>query len=167
MPDNRHISTRPLTKSDGVHIWRIARDAGALDLNSLYSYLLMCHHFGETSIAAVSDSEVIGFITGYITPASRETLFIWQVAVNHGFRGKGVARKMLLDLVERHLHRGITRVEATIEPSNNKSLGLFTAVARHLNAPWEYTSDLFGKSDFGPVAHEPERLFRIGPITSV
>src|SRR2546426_608548 len=87
---------------DGAAIWRIARDSQALDLNSSYSYLLWCRDFAATSVVArAADGEPVAFVTGYIRPDRPETLVVWQVAVDHAHRGRGLAGALLDGLTAR------------------------------------------------------------------
>ena len=165
MSGNQKIINRPLKKSDGIHLWRLAGNTHSLDLNSLYHYLLFSHHFAECSVVAETDSGIVGFATGYIPPGQPDTLFIWQAAVDSESRGNGIGKRMILDVYKRNRGCGITFIEATITPSNKSSIGLFTSVARQLHADWEYSDVMFPKTAFGSEKHEAEILFRIGPIS--
>ncbi len=124
------------TKRDGAALWRIARDSQKLDLNSSYAYLLWCVDFADTSVVARVDEEIVGFVIGYRRPTEPDAVLVWQVAVDASQRGRGLAGA-LLD-------------------------GLFTSFAKRWNATLE-RSRLFESDDF-PDAHEPEDLFRIGPL---
>jgi L-2,4-diaminobutyric acid acetyltransferase len=145
--------------TDGSACWRLAAASGVLDVNSRYAYLLWCRDFAATSVVARNGGEVIGFVTGYLRPSDQETLLVWQVAVDEQARGLGVAAAMLDALVER---LPVSHVETTITPDNAASVALFTAFARRVGAPVQ-RSELFG-SDLLGTDHEPEVLFRIGPI---
>jgi L-2,4-diaminobutyric acid acetyltransferase len=143
---------------DGQHLWRIARDSQTLDLNSPYSYLLWCRDFSATSVVVRSGGEVHGFVTGFERPEEPGTLFVWQVAVDAAWRGRALAGRMLGHLAD-HGHR---YVEATVTPDNIASARLFTAFARDRGARLARTPLLSG--DLFPGDHEPEELYRIGPL---
>lgn len=145
--------------TDGVACWRLAAASRVLDVNSRYAYVLWCRDFADTSVVARKDGAVIGFITGYLRPSDPATLLVWQVAVDEQARGSGVAAAMLDALVGRVPAR---HVETTITPDNAASVALFTAFARRAGAALQ-RSELFG-SDLLGADHEPELLFRIGPI---
>lgn len=145
--------------ADGVACWRLAAASRVLDVNSRYAYLLWCRDFADTSVVARSGGEVVGFITGYRRPSDPATLLVWQVAVDEQVRGSGVAARMLDALVERV---PVTHLETTITPGNAASVALFSAFARRVDAPVQ-RSELFGSDVLG-TDHEPEHLFRIGPI---
>ncbi|MCT7355392.1 diaminobutyrate acetyltransferase [Streptomyces sp. 15-116A] len=160
-----HID-RP-TVADGAVLWRIARDSKVLDLNSSYSYLLWCRDFAATSAVARDDSgEAIGFVTGYVRPDSPRTLLIWQVAVDETHRGRGLAAALLDGLVARTAaEHGVTTVETTITPGNTASERLFTAFAERHGARLE-REVLFETGQFPDGPHDPEVLYRIGPVSA-
>ena len=147
---------------DGPELWRLARDSRVLDVNSPYSYVLWCRDFAGTSVVARSNTGPCGFITGYIRPGSPDTFFVWQVAVGSSFRGQGLARRMLDALGDRLAPCGHIFMEATVTPDNTASTRMFESFARGRGCPLERTP-LFGTEHF-PEGHEPEHLFRIGPL---
>ncbi|MFE0178324.1 diaminobutyrate acetyltransferase [Streptomyces sp. NPDC059002] len=163
MPEGLRLSAPDV--ADGAAIWRIARDSKVLDLNSSYSYLLWCRDFAATSVVARdADGEVAGFITGYIRPERPGTLVIWQVAVDHAHRGKGLAAALLDGLTAQvAAGQAIGSLETTIAPSNTASEALFTSYARRHGASVERTV-LFDAGLFPDGGHEPEVLYLIEPL---
>lgn len=163
MPEGLRLDSPAV--ADGAAIWRIARDSKVLDLNSSYSYLLWCRDFAATSVVARgADGEPAGFITGYIRPERPDTLVVWQVAVDHGQRGRGLAGALLDGLTSKvAAERGLARVETTITPGNTASERLFTSYARRHGAQVG-REVLFDAGLFPDGGHEPEVLYRIGPI---
>lgn len=151
--------------ADGAALWRIARDSKTLDLNSSYSYLLWCRDFAATSaVARDADGEPIGFVTGYVRPDSLHTLLVWQVAVDEAHRGRGLAAALLDGLVARTAaEHGVNTVETTITPGNTASERLFTAFAERHGARLE-REVLFEADQFPDGPHDPEVLYRIGPL---
>lgn len=148
---------------DGTALWRIARDSRTLDLNSPYSYLLWCRDFARTSVVArASNGEAVGFVTGYVRPDSPRTLVVWQVAVDAAHRGRGLAAAMLDDLAQRAATEGVREIETTITPDNEASHRLFTSFGARHGARTE-REVLFHGALF-PDGHQPEVLYRIGPI---
>lgn len=157
---------RKPTKEDGAAVWQLIKNMQVLDLNSSYSYLMWCEIFSDTSIVAERDGNTVGFISGFIHPNSPNTLFIWQVAVNTSERGKGLATKMLRELLNRSASNDVQFVEATVSPSNKPSQSLFKGLAKKLDTNCDI-SDYFTSEDFPDEEeeHEDELLFKIGPIT--
>lgn len=172
---------------DGAAIWRIARDSEVLDLNSSYSYLLWCRDFAATSVVARDtradasagngtgtgtgsgsgqDGAPVAFVTGYIRPERPEALVVWQVAVDRDHRGKGLAGT-LLDALTRRVtkEQGITSVETTVTPDNIASDRMFHAYSERHGATLE-REVLFDGGLFPDAGHQPEVLYRIGPLTT-
>ncbi|MFI2433705.1 diaminobutyrate acetyltransferase [Streptomyces sp. NPDC018693] len=156
--------------ADGADIWRIAKESGKLDLNSSYSYLLWCRDFADTSAVARADADggrPVGFVTGFLRPQAPRTLLVWQVAVDAAHRGHGLAGALLDGLVGRlAAERGIDSVETTITPGNTASERLFTSFADRHGA-LVTREVLFGAGLFPDGPHDPEVLYRIGPLTHV
>jgi L-2,4-diaminobutyric acid acetyltransferase len=148
---------------DGAALWRIARDSGALDLNSSYSYLLWCRDFARTSVVARGrDGAPVGFVTGYIRPDRPRTLVVWQVAVDAAHRGRGLAARMLDGLTRLVCARGVRELETTITPDNAASIRLFTAYGERHGA--SVAREVLFDGGLFPDGHQPEVLYRIGPL---
>jgi L-2,4-diaminobutyric acid acetyltransferase len=147
---------------DGAALWRIARDSRGLDLNSSYAYLLWCRDFAATSVIARHRGDVVGFVTGYRRPASTDTLVVWQVAVDGEQRGRGLAGRLLDDLLDRLVPQGVRFLETTVTEDNTASNRLFQSLAARRRAGIDRT-ELFGSADF-PDQHDAEFRYRIGPL---
>ncbi|MEU3860194.1 diaminobutyrate acetyltransferase [Streptomyces sp. NPDC028722] len=157
---------RPAT-TDGAALWRIAKDSETLDLNSSYSYLLWCRDFAGTSaVARGADGEPVGFVTGYVRPDRPHTLLVWQVAVDAAHQGHGIAAALLDGLTARLVaERGITGLETTIAPGNTASERLFTSFAERHGA--RVTREVLFQAELFPDGpHDPEILYRIGPLSA-
>ena len=141
----------------------LAKESKTLDVNSCYHYLLLCRHFAKTSMVAVHEENVVGFVTGYIPPEESGTLFIWQVTVASPFRGKGLALGMLESLVHTLEHDRLSYLDTTITPDNEASIHLFTALSKRLGKPHTFNEIFFSEDQFGESGHMAEMLFRIGP----
>jgi L-2,4-diaminobutyric acid acetyltransferase len=161
---HRAYEMRPPAVADGLAMWRLAHEAGGLDANTAYAYVLWCRDFASTSIVAESDHEVIGFVTGYRRPGAPDTLFVWQVAVHPHHRGCGIAGGMLDALLARVAPEGVSYLEATVTPSNEGSLRTFGGVARRAGAPLAYPVEGGFDTEVLPEGHEAELVLRIGPV---
>ncbi|MBY8866049.1 diaminobutyrate acetyltransferase [Streptomyces sennicomposti] len=151
--------------ADGAALWRLAKDSRTLDVNSSYSYLLWCRDFAATSVVARDAyGEPVGFVTGYVRPDRPGTLLVWQVAVDAGHRGRGLAARLLDALAARvTAEQGVTDLETTITPGNTASERLFTSFAARHGARCE-RDVLFATEQFPDGPHDPEVLYRIGPL---
>lgn len=164
--DHPSITFRSPTPADAREMWRIARDSGALDLNSPYAYLLVADHFAATSVVAEAhDGRLAGFVAAYLPPNEPDVVFVWQVAVDHEHRGAGVARRLLHETIDRAWPLGARGLTATVTPGNDPSRRLFHAVAAERGARIDelplYDADLFPGE-----GHEPENRLVVAPLTS-
>jgi L-2,4-diaminobutyric acid acetyltransferase len=163
--DSTSITMRAPSPADGHQMWQLAKDSGGLDLNSPYAYLLAGHHFASTSVVAeASDGRLAGFVFAYSPQDRPDTVFVWQVATHPDFRGLGIGKRMLHQVIDQALPRGVTSMTATVTPSNDASRSLFNAVARDRGTGCdEYPC--FGAELFPTDEHEPEHEIYVGPFT--
>lgn len=164
--DAAGVSIAEPDRTDGAHLWRLARDSRVLDLNSSYAYMLWCRDFAGTSVVAKVDGNVVGFVTGFLRPEAPDTVMVWQVAVDARQRGRDLASRMLHTLVDRLSPQGVCWLQATVCRSNEASVRLFSALARDRGTGIE-RRDLFTPEDFPadePDGHEAEYLYVIGPF---
>lgn len=160
-----HTWMRAPQKSDAAGIHRLIAECPPLDLNSVYTYLLLSEYFDSTCVLAGSEDTLNGFVSGYVPPGRPDTLFVWQVAVHQRARGQSLGRRMLANLLQRPGLSHIQFIETTVGPGNRASRGMFASLARRLLAPIS-EQPLFERHMFGAQAHEDEPLLRIGPFSS-
>lgn len=148
---------------DGHNIFDLVKSCEPLDLNSVYSYLLLCQHFADTCVVAEENSRIVGFLSGYVPPLKEDVFFVWQVAVDGKARGQGIGKTLLKESLKRTASQRCLYLETTITLSNQASWNLFRSFAKDIEAPSKkclYFSERF----FGQERHEAEYLFRIGPF---
>lgn len=170
------IFFRAAQTDDGARMWAFVKEHGVLELNSAYCYMLMATHFGQHCMIAETaaqadadaDKELVGFVLSYRPPQKPAELFVWQIGVDPKMRGQGLAKKMLHKLLTLPANRGVQYITATVASDNEPSQALFRGFARDTNVDCDETE--FFTSDMFPAAldggHEPEELFRIGPLDS-
>lgn len=158
------VSLRVPTRQDGQAIHQLIKQCPPLDLNSVYTYLLLCEHFQQTCVVAEIDGELCGFVSAYIHPDRSDVLFVWQVAVHEQARGTGLGRSMLQALLGRPSTVAVRYLETTVGPDNVPSRRMFQALAASCDARIE-ESPLFESELFGSGNHDDERLLHIGPLT--
>lgn len=159
---------RTTTAADGAAIWRLVQEAGTLDLNSSYAYILLADRFGATCVIAEDAAgHPRGFVTGFVDPTRRETYFLWQVGVHPEARGAGLAGRMIDAILARPICASVMYLETTVSPSNEASAALFRSFARRrgtqLSVSDGYAESLFPSSS---SSHESEPLYRVGPFSS-
>jgi L-2,4-diaminobutyric acid acetyltransferase len=157
------IRFRPPVAEDGAALNELVTRCPPLDPNSVYCNLLQCTDFADTSIAADDNGRLIGFASGYRPPARPDTLFVWQVALDEQYRGRGIAKAMLVHLFERLQTQGVCCLETTISPGNRASEKLFRSLFRTLNLSCQ-TRLLFGRDRHFGGRHDDEVLYRAEPV---
>lgn len=150
--------------SDGSLIHDLVSRSPPLDVNSLYSYLLICAHFNHTSAVAEYEEKIVGYISAYIPPQKEDTLFIWQVAVQNRMRSRGVAKKMIINILRREEMQEVKFIETTVSPENDASRALFNGVASHLGTHFS-ESAFFTRELFADSGHPEEFKLKIGPFS--
>lgn len=154
---------KPLA-SDGFEIHQLIANSPPLDLNSVYSYYLLSDHFRDSCVVAESQGRVVGFLSAYRIPRRAQTLFVWQVVVNRALRGKRIAWRMLEALLSRYSRSEVVQVEATVNPSNAASRGLFEHLATEQGTTIEEECFLDAAAFGSGGGHESEILLRV-PLT--
>jgi L-2,4-diaminobutyric acid acetyltransferase len=148
---------------DGAQVWELIKRAGTLDLNSSYSYIMLCEFFPETCVIAEQNNQIVGFVSAFRPPIKENVIFVWQIAVDSSQRGKGLGKRLLHELLKRQACQDVRYLEATISPSNVPSQSLFRSLANSLDTDCE-VSECFPEEYFPGSGHEEELLFRIGPF---
>ncbi len=155
------VHFRQPSATDGLKIHRLVADSPPLDLNSIYSYYLLSGHFADTCVVAEQCGELIGFISAYRIPQRFDTLFVWQVVVSKASRGQRIAWRMLQALLARFSRDDVRYLEATVNPSNAASRGLFERLAETRTTAVQVKSFLAASAFGSSTEHEAEILLRI------
>ncbi len=158
------VSLRGPRVEDGAALWELVVHTGVLDENSPYLYLLVATHFAGSSIVAELDGRLVGFISAYRLPEDPTVLFVWQVAVHSDARGRGVATRMLLGLLERPDNAGVRRIHTTVTEDNTASRRMFAGLARRLDCPLVERPFIEAHHFPGEASHDAEPLLDIGPF---
>ncbi|MDX1490348.1 MAG: diaminobutyrate acetyltransferase [Pseudohongiellaceae bacterium] len=164
---SRQLVLRSPIAEDGASVWRLVGQCPPLDTNSMYCNLLQATHFSQTSVAATQlEAGLLGFVSGYRLPSRPQTLFVWQVAVSEAARGQGLAKRMIMHILQRPENSDIDRIETTITESNGASWALFTSLANDLSANLN-KKVMFDEQQHFDGEHATEMLVTVGPISSI
>jgi len=126
---------------------------------------VFCKLFSDTCRVAWCGDDLAGFVTSFIPPQHPESLFIWQVGVRQRYRGRGLGKLLIQDLLAAQTGKGVRFLEATVTPSNERSRQLFQSLAKKWDVPIR-EKPCFPEELFPDGAHEAEHLFRIGPLSA-
>lgn len=149
---------------DGLLLHDLVRQCKPLDENSLYCNLLQCFHFAGTSAVAKQGGVLVGMATGYLVPERRDTLFVWQMAVAASVRGRGLAKALLMSILQRPVCSDVRYMEASVIPQNQASRAVFSGLAGDLNTHCN-ESVLFEQDRHFHGRHETELLLKLGPFS--
>lgn len=162
-PSSSTLDIRHPSIVDGSAIWQLVVDAGTLDRNSSYLYLLLCRDFADCCAVAERDGQLQGFTTGFRPLQRPDVWYLWQVGVAASARGQGLAGRLAHFILNTLAPLGVCYLETTVAPSNQASRALFQGIARRLDTELR-EQDLFSADLFPEGGHEPEPLLRIGPF---
>lgn len=162
---NPEIAIRAPVSTDGAAVWSLIAASGSLDTNSLYCNLLQASHFASTCAIAEMGDQVVGWVSAYIPPEEKDTLFVWQICVGEAARGQGLGRRLVGDVLARPACRGVEKLACTITHDNAPSWALFTGIARRLKAQLRQTEHFDRDAHFGG-RHASEYGVSIGPFNS-
>ena len=158
-----NLEFRKPTADVGYLLNRLVAASPPLEPNSIYCNLLQCSHFADTAVAVFDGEDLVGFVSGYLEPNQPDTLFVWQVVIAEAARGKGLAKRMLRELLAREACSEVRYIETTITPDNDASWGLFRSLARELNTELNSKVHFERAVHFGGE-HDDEHLLVIGPF---
>ena len=99
----------------------------------------------------------------WIVPNKNSQLFIWQVAVSPKARGLRLAKRLILDILDRPACHNVTELNTTITSTNAPSQGVFRSVARELGADVKRKVQFERETHFDGAAAS-EILWQIGPF---
>lgn len=156
------LRLRPARHGDGAALWQLVRQAGTLELNSAYFYMLFASDFGDTCLIAEQDGKIAGAVIGYRPPRDPDSAFVWQIGLAPALRGRGMGARLLESWLSLPANSTARWLTATVATDNLPSQKLFRGFARLAGVQCE-ESDHFTADQF-PHEHPAERLFRVGPL---
>jgi L-2,4-diaminobutyric acid acetyltransferase len=151
--------------TDGAEVSALIWRCPPLDPNSLYCNLLQCTHFADTCVLARAGGRPVGWLAAYRLPRDPRALFVWQIAVAPDVRGAGLGERMLSHLLARSSCAGVTRLEASVTPSNAASVALFSRFAARRGARF-VSEEWLDQHDHFMGRHESELRIRIAPLAA-
>ena len=159
--NNNAIKITSPSKKDGYEVSNLVARCPPLDLNSTYHYLIQSHYFNQTCSVAFEGEKVIAFVSGFINPANKNCLFIWQVAIDESYRGKGLGIELIEFLLDQN--KDVNTIETSITKNNIASRRMFQKIVKKYEATM-YEEILFDKHEDFSNEHESEILVTISQI---
>jgi len=158
--DNKIKITFP-TKKNGSAVAKLVQCCPPLDLNSTYHYLVQSYYFNRTCSVAFDRERIVAFVSGFIKPTNENCLFIWQVAIDEGYRGKGLGIELIEFLLNQN--KEVNTIETTITKKNIASRRMFQKIVEKYETTMS-EGTLFDKKEDFSSEHDTEILITIGPF---
>ena len=158
--DKRIKITSP-SKKDGFAVANLIERSPPLDINSTYHYLIQSHYFNNTCSIAFDGNEVVAFVSGFINPSNNNSLFIWQVAIDENYRGKGLGIELIEFILKQN--KNVISIETTVTKANTASRRMFQKIQEKYHTKISELI-LFDKEKDFSNKHATEILIEIGPI---
>jgi ribosomal protein S18 acetylase RimI-like enzyme len=98
---------------------------GGRDLTALLPELFLVH-FCDTSFIVERETELIGFLVGFMSQSRQDEAYIHFVGVHPDFRQKGMGAALYEQFFEICRRRGRSIVSACTSPVNKGSVGFHT-----------------------------------------
>lgn len=156
------VALRPPVTRDAKIIWTLARNSEIVDSNPAYFYLLWCHEFANTSIVATVDDQVMAFLLGYLRQDLPDTLVVWQAGVDPAYRVFGLRLRMLNEVIDRNVDRGVHFFETTVTRDDKAIIRVVERFARQRAA--RVVKQILFDADHFPDEHAAEILYCVGPL---
>lgn len=110
------VCVRQVTNSDFSFIRELASEESTFTVPSDYILWMLSKIHPEVCLVAASpDKKPIGYLLGLIDD-TKQTLFIWQIAVTHCGGEKDVAVRLLSHVKEVMVARKLTKISFTMQP---------------------------------------------------
>jgi len=158
--DNKIKITFP-TKKNGSAVEKLIKRCPPLDLNSTYHYLIQSYYFNQTCSVAFDGEKIVAFVSGFIKPTNKNCLFIWQVAIDEDYRGKGLGVELIEFLLNQN--KEVNTIETTITKNNIASRRMFQKIVEKYETRMSEET-LFDKEEDFSNEHDSEMLITISPI---
>jgi ribosomal protein S18 acetylase RimI-like enzyme len=125
---------RQATAADYDAIVLVVNDWWGRDLRGALPRLFL-DHFHATSLIAEDDGTMIGFLVGFVSPSAPGEGYIHYVAVDPGYRGRGIARHLYDEFIARVKPRGCRLLHAITSPVNQTSIAFHRSMGFDVRGP--------------------------------
>ena len=113
---------------------------------------LYVHEFGETSVLAERDGEIVAYLLGFVGPSGNG--YIHAVAVRRSARGQALGRRLYGRFEELVRARGASGLKAITRPENTGSRSFHEALGFSVEEVVDYSpsrgSSLVFRREIGP-----------------
>ncbi|HSN83364.1 MAG TPA: GNAT family N-acetyltransferase [Polyangiales bacterium] len=160
--DSLLVRIRRPRAEEGSAIWDLVRRSEPVGPDARHVLPLLVSNFADTCLVAEIEGALVGFVGGYRTPTPPESVLVWQIDVDAGFREQGLGNALLHALIRCPGCAGVEYLEATVSSANVATRRLLAGFARDLDTACEVTEGASGS----PLASasDADEILRVGPI---
>ena len=156
------VIIRLAQREDSSHIWALMRDLAVyekyIDIFAITPEIVEHSGFDKTppdfySLVAVDtdaapDQQIIGFALYYFLPftsRNKPALYLKELYVTDGYRGKSVGEKLMHGLYEQAQEHDCARIHWRVASWNKAGMRFYERLGAHHNSDWlNYTWDVAG-----------------------
>lgn len=120
-----NLTIRHGREEEFLAIHRFVSGCGVLESYAEHLFRIVLRYFGNTSYVAEREGRIVGLMWGFRSQKDPGTFFLWQIGVDPGLRGAGIADRIMAHAEEELARLGYRRIELTVAPDNAPSRRLF------------------------------------------
>ncbi|MDA3792345.1 MAG: GNAT family N-acetyltransferase [Elusimicrobia bacterium] len=119
------MTIRNVNEKEFLKVYKFVSHCKPLENYAEHLYKIILRYFNDTCFIVEQESEIIGFLMGFISQVHESTYFLWQIGISNSMQGKGIGGDLLEHAENKLSERGCKRIEVTIDPKNISSSKLF------------------------------------------
>lgn len=121
-----NIQIIPFKEAYANNVLNLMRSSNNIDHHTEYTLWQIAHFDPDLFFIALVDNRMVGYLFGRST---KESVFLWQMAVDKKNRGKGIGKKLVLALINSANKNKFSSIITTVTPDNLSSKAtIFSAV---------------------------------------
>lgn len=121
------IQIVPFKEEYASKVLKLMRSSSGIDHHTDYTLWQAAHFDPELFFIALVDNRIAGYLFGRST---KESVLLWQIAVDTKDRGKGIGKKLVSALISSAKKNDFRSIITTITPDNIASKVTISAAAK-------------------------------------
>lgn len=131
------MQIRGITKRDFDHVVSVL-DRWWGGPSREQAHPIFFYELGEHALIADDEGEVIGFLLGFVSPASPRVAYVHLVGIHPEHRRRGVGKRLYEVFLERASEAGASRVKAITNVGNEGSIEFHRALGFDVTEDADY-----------------------------
>ncbi|MEW2492195.1 GNAT family N-acetyltransferase [Streptomyces nodosus] len=126
-PVDRHLTMRGVTEQDLPELVRVDREAFPDDPYPLFVLRQLFDLHGENLLVLDDGKRLHGYAL-YVTTRDGYRSWVVSLGVTQDQRGRGLGRRLMLEVLRRQRAEGVREVRLTVEPANWAAITLYRSL---------------------------------------